>query len=225
MNANNLPTDPSRILIKEAIDHAWDWFSLHANQRLQGVNFFLLALAFLSGAYVNALRFNLATVAAGVSALALIFSLGFYMLESRIRELVKAGEAALKPAQRKMAELTGITEFEICQRIEKPKHRITAYSKVFRLLFVATIITSALGVGYAVHLAVPHFQPFGQNPIILLILYRSIIVVAAVAALYLCKRITTVDKAEMNWFHYVVGLGLLGGGIAVLVLSVLRPIK
>src|SRR4051812_41007057 len=31
--------------------YAWNWFALHANQRLQLVNFWLVAVAFLAGAF------------------------------------------------------------------------------------------------------------------------------------------------------------------------------
>jgi hypothetical protein len=126
---NDLSDSNASALTKEGIDHAWNWFSLHATQRLLGVNFFLIAAAFLSGTYVSALYYHLPGVAAGVSALGLVFSLAFYMLESRIRELLKAGEDALKPAQRKLAELTGVDEFNISERVEKARYPLTAYVK------------------------------------------------------------------------------------------------
>lgn len=225
MNDSPSQDIPRPLLIKEGLDHAWNWFSLHASQRLQGVNFFLVALAFLSGAYVSALHFELNAIAAGVAALALIFSVAFYMLESRIRELLKAGEAALKPAQKKLAELTGITQFRISEAVEKPRFRVTAYSKVFRALFLSTIITSALGTGYAIHLAAPHLPRLDEDQMSLFVIYRSIIVVAGVCALYLSKKVVSIKKEDMGLVHYLVASGLLATGTAILILSILRPIK
>ncbi len=40
---------------KQAFDHAWNWFSLHAGQRMQSFNFFLIATAFLFAAYGSTL--------------------------------------------------------------------------------------------------------------------------------------------------------------------------
>ena len=64
---------PAPILDK-GLDHAWEWFSLHARHRMQAVNFFLVAVAFLSAAYVSALRFTHPLVAAGVSVLGVLFT-------------------------------------------------------------------------------------------------------------------------------------------------------
>jgi hypothetical protein len=38
-------------LLKELREHAWSWFSMHAQQRMQTLNFFLIAMAFLAAAY------------------------------------------------------------------------------------------------------------------------------------------------------------------------------
>jgi len=44
------PSDPDEIA-KQAREHAWNWFALHATQRLQAFNFFVVATAFLIAAY------------------------------------------------------------------------------------------------------------------------------------------------------------------------------
>ena len=77
------------LLLDRGIDHAWQWFSLHATHRMQAVNFFLVASTFLSAAYVSALHFSLPVVAAGVSGLGMMASVCFYLFELRIRKLVK----------------------------------------------------------------------------------------------------------------------------------------
>jgi hypothetical protein len=52
---------------KVALDHAWNWFNLHAGQRMQTFNFFLIATAFLIAAY-RAGPGNLHRTISGVSA-------------------------------------------------------------------------------------------------------------------------------------------------------------
>src|SRR5258705_7826150 len=103
--SKTLAEETQKYILDRGLDHAWQWFTLHATQRMQAVNFFLVATAFLSTAYVAALRFPV--VAIGVSALGTLFSLVFYRFEIRIQELLKAGEKALYPAQRRLADLTG----------------------------------------------------------------------------------------------------------------------
>src|SRR4051812_31773082 len=68
-NPSPTTTDDKTEPHEAAIEHAWEWFSLHAGQRLQAVNFYLIAAAFLSNAFVNALKDTNFVVAAGVGIL------------------------------------------------------------------------------------------------------------------------------------------------------------
>jgi hypothetical protein len=43
-------------IAKMALEHAWNWFNLHAAQRMQTFNFFLVATAFLIAAYASLLE-------------------------------------------------------------------------------------------------------------------------------------------------------------------------
>lgn len=139
----------SAMLVDKGLDHAWQWFSLHASHRMQAVDFFLVAVAFLSAAYVSALHFGLPAVAAGVAVLGVMASVCFYLFETRIRELLKAGEAALKPAQRALAELTGVAEFKICDVVERPKYWFTSYNKIIKILYGFTVVAFLIGFVYA----------------------------------------------------------------------------
>ena len=50
----------------EARRYAWNWFALHAGQRLQLVNFWVVAVAFLATAFVQARSFHMVAIAFGV---------------------------------------------------------------------------------------------------------------------------------------------------------------
>jgi hypothetical protein len=80
---------------KDAQAYAWNWFALHAGQRLQLVNFWLVAVAFLAGAYVQAKSSHLYAVALGVSVTGAVASIAFSRLDARTRQLVQVAEAAL----------------------------------------------------------------------------------------------------------------------------------
>jgi hypothetical protein len=79
-----------------AEEYAWNWFALHAGQRLQLVNFWLIAVAFLASAFVQARMSHLFAVAIGVSVTGAISSIAFIRLDIRTRQLVQVAENALR---------------------------------------------------------------------------------------------------------------------------------
>jgi hypothetical protein len=204
--------------LDKGLDHAWQWFNLHATQRMQAVNFFLVATAFLSTAYVAALRFP--PVAIGVSALGILFSLVFYRFEIRIQELVKAGERAMSPAQQKLADLTGIQEFKICATVEIAKRPLTKYSIVIRALYGSTAGGFILALIYAVGRVLE-----ANEPPLPMIVYRTVVVLAAVLTLYLGQNLVARDRTKLNWFQCLIALVLVSAGVFVLVTSMIRLLR
>lgn len=79
-----------------AQSYAWNWFALHAGQRLQLVNFWLVAVAFLASAFVQARSSHLAALAFGIAITGTVSSLAFLRLDVRTRQLVQVAENALK---------------------------------------------------------------------------------------------------------------------------------
>jgi hypothetical protein len=75
--------------------YAWNWFALHAGQRLQLVNFWLVAIAFLAAAFVQACTSHLVAIAFGVSVTGVVSSLAFMRLDARTRQLIRVAENAL----------------------------------------------------------------------------------------------------------------------------------
>jgi hypothetical protein len=80
----------------KAQTYAWNWFALHAGQRLQLVNFWLVAIAFLAAAYVQARSSHMPVIAFGVSVTGAVSSVAFMRLDVRTRQLVQVAENALK---------------------------------------------------------------------------------------------------------------------------------
>jgi hypothetical protein len=79
----------------KAQTYAWNWFALHAGQRLQLVNFWLVAVAFLASAYVQARSSHMTAIAFGVSVTGAVSSVAFMKLDVRTRQLVRVAENAL----------------------------------------------------------------------------------------------------------------------------------
>jgi hypothetical protein len=80
----------------KAQTYAWNWFALHAGQRLQLVNFWLVAVAFLASAYVQARSDHMTAIAFGVSVTGVVSSVAFMRLDVRTRQLVRVAENALR---------------------------------------------------------------------------------------------------------------------------------
>jgi len=140
---------PKTAVIEKALEHAWNWFSLHAAHRMQSVNFFLVAVAFLSAGYVAAFQIPDHLLAAAVAALGAMMSAFFNRLELRIKELIHAGEDAMKPLQAELAQITGVPELQILERVESPKRSFTKYSVVISLIHWVSGIAFLLAVVYA----------------------------------------------------------------------------
>lgn len=134
---------------KLALDHLWNWFSLHSTQRLQAVYFYLISISFLSAAYVTAAKEKLNWLAAAVAVLAMAISFLFYRLERRIRALIHAAENGLKPIQSELANSLNNDDIRICEHVEKVKSGEWHYSKVFRFLYFTTGIAFGLGVTFS----------------------------------------------------------------------------
>jgi cytochrome b561 len=141
-----------REIDQAALAHAWDWFALHARQRMQCVNFFFLAVAFLATAYGTAMTKDLHALAVGICVLGILISHYFHRLDQRTRALVDAGRKALRPFQQRLAHETNIQELEILKGVEQKK-KGTSYSDILRMLHWTTIFAFLVGGLYALYLA------------------------------------------------------------------------
>ena len=145
--------EPCRdVHIEKGLEHAWNWFSLHATHRMQSVNFFLVAVAFLSAGFVAALGIPNDLIAAAVAAMGFFVSIFFNRLELRIKELIHAGEDAMRPFQAHLAQTTGIPAIRILERVETSKNVLTKYSIVISLIHWFSAIAFLSGVVYALFL-------------------------------------------------------------------------
>ena len=77
---------------------AWDYFALHAQQRLTTVNFYLVVAIALTAAAVASFdgNFQFPGLRLPAGLLLSLLSFAFWRLDVRNRELIKAAEAALR---------------------------------------------------------------------------------------------------------------------------------
>lgn len=81
--------------LRLALDHSWQWFALHAGQRMQLLNYFLLSAGFITAGYGATLNSSRPHVAGTVAAGGCILSLSFWRLDVRTRELIRVAEKPL----------------------------------------------------------------------------------------------------------------------------------
>ena len=135
-----------------ALDHAWNWFKYHAEQRMVMIRLYLIIAGALGAGYITlsnngsySLSLLLAMFAGSISFL-------FWRLDRRVSFLVKQGEAAMAKIEQEFAIQTGYAEFNIVQRAESdPSKWLGSYSRAFRAMFI-----SALGVTFVAALFAAH---------------------------------------------------------------------
>lgn len=135
-------------IAKQAGDHAWAWFALHAAQRMQSFNFFLVATAFLIAAYASLLeKHHLAAII--VALIGAWIAFWFNRLDARTRQLVNAGESALKIWEAHLADRTNLPSLKILENVERPAPWSSSYRCVIAVIQWTTVVVFLLGALYA----------------------------------------------------------------------------
>jgi len=137
-------------IAEQVRDHAWDWFALHAAQRMQTFNFFLVATAFLMAAYGSLLEKH-PLAAAAVAVVGAWLAFWFTRLDARMRQLVKAGENVLRIAQARLAERSAVAELEIVKAVEEPTSGASTYRMVIGLVEWTIVVVFLFAAAYAVY--------------------------------------------------------------------------
>lgn len=127
-----MPHDQDEIL-KHARDHAWDWFSLHAGQRMQSFNYFIVAIAFLTAGYASLLE-KRPWIAVGTALTGAWIAVWFNRLDRRTRQLISAGESALEVTQARLADRAAIPEIKILESVKHPVRGSSSYSQIISVI-------------------------------------------------------------------------------------------
>jgi hypothetical protein len=145
------PPDPVEIA-KQAREHAWNWFALHATQRMQAFNFFVVATAFLIAAYASLLDKEPAA-AAVLAIVGAWLAFWFNRLDARSRQLVEAGEDALRVSQTRLANLSENQSLMILNAADEPAPGASSYRRVITVIQWTIIALFLLGAIYAIRLS------------------------------------------------------------------------
>lgn len=127
----------------------WQWFTMHAEQRMQIVGFWFVAMSFLTTAavlaYVNARLGASLLVQLCIAASSLVFLL----LDLRTRELISYGERLMAAVERSTAAAFGIPELVL---VDGPRRapRLLSYRVLLSVLYggaaAISLVTAAITV-------------------------------------------------------------------------------
>jgi hypothetical protein len=137
-------------------DYAWNWFSYHAAQRMTVFRFFSLLIGGLSVGFYQTLPKSPA-IAFAISVLALLFSVLFWRLDLRTRELIRIGEDLLKESETEFNKIVdikvGIIELAAGKNsvhaVRLLPSRFYSYAQIFSAVFLLMVGSSALAALYS----------------------------------------------------------------------------
>lgn len=161
MEANNAALDRGRAQEENtALNHAWDWFKYHADQRLMLIRYYLIMVGALGGGYLAALKDGLYAISIVVAIFGAVVSVLFERLDQRVSDLVKVGEAAMAKEEEALARRTGYDEIKIVERADIGAHKsLGSFRKIFRVMFRTAFLgftIAAIVAGYGAWRASSH---------------------------------------------------------------------
>lgn len=135
----------------------WDYFAIHANQRIQILNFYIVLETFFITGLLTLFQLNgeLTVFRLLLSFAIIFFSFIFYALDRRTKEMIKFSEEALRNIEQKyVAQYSNkIMIFSIEQEKTLSERRWSwfakkylSYSKLFQLIYIFFTIIGVLGI-------------------------------------------------------------------------------
>jgi hypothetical protein len=143
--------------LKLVHDHAWNWFAHHAEQRMSAFRFFILIIGIFAVGYYQTLNNGHYMLAAAFSMLSCCFSILFWRLDIRTRELIKVGEDVLSQTEIEMEKLSTIHVSILADVGGKSSKHATrllpnvlySYGQIFSAIFLLSFSFSACTAIYA----------------------------------------------------------------------------
>jgi hypothetical protein len=117
-----------------AMTYAWNWFSLHSNQRMQLVNFWIVAMAFMAAAFAAVSQKDLWWISSGLAFCGLATTYAFAYLELRTRVLIDIGRDALRTLEVQLMLATGMPSMNLAQTGKANGRNVMKYKHAIGLL-------------------------------------------------------------------------------------------
>ena len=106
-------------LLTTALQHATRWYEFRTTNGLQVLNFYLLASAVMSAAYVSALNGRFHAVASIIALAGVAVSGATYLVGRRQRDFAQLAEVPIKEIQAKLAAELNIDSLRMVEQADK----------------------------------------------------------------------------------------------------------
>lgn len=137
-------SDENALTARDALEHAWFWFQLHANQRLTVIRYALLVAGGLAVGISYLDQEEHFFFCLLLCIFASVVTYGFLKLDSRTNDLVKVGERALVPIEATLAEITGNASMNICTAANEELRFPYTYGDCVKLMLWSLIVLYAV---------------------------------------------------------------------------------
>lgn len=125
-----------------AFEWAWGWFQLHAQQRMQLVSFWFVAMSFLATgaivAYTSGYPGACALACWAIAAASILF----FLLDLRTQELIGYGERVMAGLEAKVAKGQGLQDFRLASAMHDVNRIHVSYRTLFAILYLGTSVLS-----------------------------------------------------------------------------------
>ncbi len=152
-----LETQSSSVQHEHLRDYAWNYFELHAEQRLKAFQFYISLSTALVGGFVILIRYNNTSKWMAVLGMLLAFlSFIFWKLDERTKSLVHNAEEALKylDGQQNLSDIEGVPHpLRVFSRddhitsqaaLYPPWSGHFSYSRCFRWIYIVFALSGAV---------------------------------------------------------------------------------
>lgn len=132
-----------------ALQHGWDWFKYHADQRLTLLRYYLILFGAVATAYYSTIT-NTPFTSMGAAIFGVIASITFYRLDQRVAKLIKLGEGVLDKEQEALENVLSYGEVRIVELAERNKSKfLGSFRQILRFLFFFGILIFSVAFVFA----------------------------------------------------------------------------
>jgi hypothetical protein len=139
-------------LLTTALDHAWRWYDIRISSGLQILNFYLLAMAVLTTAYVSGLNARNHVVSVAVALAAAAVTVSTYTVGARQDHVARLALVPIQEVENRLADELNIGSLRLVEQY-RVRHRLSTYAARGIAHFIYPLII-AVCVAAAIYAAV-----------------------------------------------------------------------
>lgn len=150
--------------LRLAHEYAWNWFSLHANQRLALFNLSLIALGALTAGCASAFSQDWNFAAALSATVSVLIAVAFLRLDQRNSDLTKMAEQQLAASSEALLSTVVGSGIKFCSLADHPsKTNFYTFGQIVRSVYWTAIAIGLVASGVAYSRLLPPLKGICQT--------------------------------------------------------------